>query len=110
MLYATAGVIDTDYYSHYRLTAGEKSSKKSMGTRAAGDSVVLRLTRTGDKFEAAYSTDGGATFTAGKSDSFVGLAEEVYVGLAVSSGDNSKSATAEFSSLTIDGTEYGFTD
>jgi regulation of enolase protein 1 (concanavalin A-like superfamily) len=110
MVYATSGVIDTDYYSHYRLAEGSNSSKKSMGTRTAGDDVVLRLTRTGSKFEAAYSTDGGATFTAGKSDSFVGLAEEVYVGLAVSSGDNSKSATAQFSSMSIDGTEYGFTD
>jgi pilin isopeptide linkage protein len=108
MVYATSGVIDTDYYSHYRLAEGSNSSKKSMGTRTAGDDVVLRLTRTGSKFEAAYSTDGGATFTVGKSDSFAALSEEVYVGLAVSSGDNSKSATAKFSQMRIDGTEYPF--
>jgi hypothetical protein len=108
MVYATSGVIDTDYYSHYRLAEGSNSSKKSMGTRGAGDDVVLRLTRTGSKFEAAYSTDGGATFTVGKSDSFAALSEEVYVGLAVNSGDNSKSATAKFSQMRIDGIEYPF--
>ncbi|MBP3439922.1 MAG: right-handed parallel beta-helix repeat-containing protein [Tidjanibacter sp.] len=108
MLYMTSGVIDTDYYSHYRLTSGAKASKKSMGTRAAGDDVVLRLTRSGSSVEAAYSTDGGATFTVGKSDSFAALADEVYVGLVVSSGDNSTSATAQFSDMRIDGAEYGF--
>lgn len=111
MLYATAGVIDTDYYSHYRLATGEKSGKKSGGARAAGDDVVLKLTRTGDKVEALYSADGGATFTTIKSDTFAtALPAEVYVGMAVSSGDNSKSATARFSDLRVNDTPYGFTD
>jgi hypothetical protein len=44
----------------------------------------------------------------GKSDSFAALSEEVYVGLAVNSGDNSKAATAKFSQMRIGGTEYPF--
>ena len=110
MLYATSTVIDTDYYSHYRLRSGDKSSKKSMATRGSTDKVVLRLTRSGDSFAAAYSTDGGVTFSEGKSDSFVGLPEEVYVGLVVASGDNSKLTSATFSDFEVDGTPCGFVD
>lgn len=111
MLYATAGVIDTDYYSHYRTTAGSKSGKKSGGSRTDDGSVVLRLSRTGDKYTALYSTDGGANFTEIRSETFASaLPEELYVGLAVSSGDNSKSATARFAEFDIDGISYGFTD
>jgi hypothetical protein len=108
MLYATSAVIDTDYYSHYRLNLGDKASKKSMATRGSGDRVVLRLARSGNDFTASYSVDGGATFVDGKSDSFVALPEEVYVGLAVASGDNSKHATATFRSFEVNDTPYGF--
>jgi hypothetical protein len=101
LIYATSGATTTEYYSHYRMTSGGNASKKAAGTRTSADNAVLKLVRTGDKFEAFYSTDGGATFSATKSDSFVGLPAELYVGLCVSSGDNSKTATAVFSNFTL---------
>ena len=109
LLYATSGVITTEYYSHYRLASGEKSGKKSLGTFSATDNAVLKLVRKGNAFEAHISTDGGATYSATKSDSFTAtLPQELYVGVCVSSGDNSKTATATFSDLTINGVAYGF--
>ena len=101
LIYATSGATTTEYYSHYRMTSGGNASKKAAGTRTSADNAVLKLVRTGDKFEAFYSTDGGATFSSTKSDSFVGLPAELYVGLCVSSGDNSKTATAVFSNFTL---------
>ncbi len=108
LLYATSGVITTAYYSHYRLAAAANSGKKAGATSAVGDNAVLKLVREGEKFTASVSTDGGATFADIKSDSFTGLPNEVYVGLCVSSGDNSKTATAVFENFTIGGTAYGF--
>lgn len=108
LLYATSGVITTAYYSHYRLAAAAKSGKKEGAARVDGENALLRLVREGQKFTASVSTDGGATYTDIKSDSFTSLPDEVYVGLCVSSGDNSKTATAVFENFTIDNTAYGF--
>lgn len=108
LLYATSGVITTAYYSHYRLAAAAKSAKKEGAARVDGENALLRLVREGQKFTASVSTDGGATYTDIKSDSFTGLPDEVYVGLCVSSGDNSKTATAVFENFTIDNTAYDF--
>lgn len=108
MLYVSADVTLSEYYSHYRFAAGN-SGKKSAGSRTDSGEVYLRLVREGDRVEAAYSTDGGANYTPIKSDSFAaGLGEEVYVGLVVSSGSNSDAATATFGAVTINGQSYGF--
>lgn len=112
LVYATSGVLTTAYDSHYRVTAGSKSSKKTVGSRAADNTqALLRLTRKGNDFTADYSTDGGATYTECYSGSFAtALPDEVYVGLVVSSGDNSKSASATFRNLTLNDTALPFTD
>ena len=90
------------------MTATTTSAKKAGPASAEGDNAVLKLVREGQKFTASVSTDGGATFTDLKSDSFAALPEEVYVGLCVSSGDNSKTATAVFEDFAIGGTTYDF--
>ena len=108
MLYVSADVTLSEYYSHYRFAAGN-SAKKSAGSRVDSGEVYLRLVRRGDSVEAAYSADGGASYTPIKSDSFAaGLGAEVYVGLVVSSGSNSDAATATFGAVVIDGQSYGF--
>ena len=108
MLYATAGVTLSEYYSHYRYAAGN-SGKKSAGARTETGGVVLQLVRTGDKVKASYSTDAGANFTAIKSDTFAtALPEEVYIGLAVTSGNNTDTATGKFANFTIDSTPFAF--
>ena len=101
MLYMTSGVTLSEYYSHYRLAVGN-SGKKSGGARADAGEVMLRLARVGDKVTASYSTDG-VTFTDVKSDTFAAtLPEEVYVGLAVSSGNNTNTATATFADWVVE--------
>ncbi len=101
MLYATSGATMSEYYSHYRFAEGN-SGKKSAGARTEQGGVLLRLVRVGDKVTASYSTDG-ATFTEMKSDTFTpSLPSEVYVGLAVTSGNNSATATAVFADFTVE--------
>ena len=111
MLYLTSGVTMSEYYSHYRLSAGTNSSKKSGGARSAEGELLLRMEREGDRVEASYSADGGVSWQSIKSDSFASpLPSEVCIGVAVSSGSTSDSATARFGNFTVGSIEYKFAD
>lgn len=88
----------SEFYSHYRFAEGN-SAKKSGGACAAG--ALLRLERVGDKVTALTSTDDGASWTEIKSGEIAGMPDEVCLGVAVSSGSNSDSATATFGALEL---------
>ena len=71
---------------------------------------MLRIERTGDSCSLSYSLDGGATFGKVRTEQFDGgLPETLCLGLAVSSGSNSDSATAVFGNVTINGETVAFT-
>jgi regulation of enolase protein 1 (concanavalin A-like superfamily) len=80
-----------------RRTATEGLSTSTHG----GDGVApqwVKLTRTNQTIAASTSTDG-VTWTEVGRDTF-SMAAEVYVGLAVSSNDTTRTATATFSNVT----------
>ncbi len=81
---------------------GGKAAVWEQATIAAGP-VWLRLARSGaasDVFTASYSTDGTAWTQLGSSRTF-GMTDPAFAGLAISSGDNSKTTAAVFSDLSI---------
>ena len=78
---------------------------------STGANGVVRLERSGDKCLLSYSLDGGETFGEARSVTFEGgLPEKVYVGLAVNSGDSSKTSTSSFANVMLNGTKVGFTE
>ena len=70
--------------------------------------VVLKLRREGSICYVSYSLDGGTTFGNEKKNEIAGLADKVYVGLAVNSANNETTGTAVFSSFMMDGSEVTF--
>ena len=108
LLHVMAGYNATGYYSR-RVAAGN-AGRGSLSASATGGKTVLKLVRTGSDCTISLSADGGATFGAPRKESFATLPETVCVGLAVNSGDSSKTATARFSEVTLDGTPIGFVE
>ncbi len=84
-----------------RLAAGSANANSNITTTGTG-ARYLKLTRTGNTYQAAASVDGGATYVAGAVRTFTaGLPETVYVGFAISSSSNTISASATFSDVQI---------
>ncbi len=108
LLHVMAGYNATGYYSR-RVAAGN-AGRGSLSASATGGKTVLKLVRTGSDCTVSLSADGGATFGTPRKESFATLPETVCVGLAVNSGDSSKTATARFSEVTLDGTPIGFVE
>lgn len=105
-LFATATyAADANYYSCYRATSGSDRSNKSMSGATGSGDVYLKLQRSGSTMIASYSLDGGATFPKTIESAFTNLPNEVCVGLVVSSGDSTATATATFSDIQINGVE-----
>jgi pectate lyase len=62
----------------------------------------LKLTRTGNTYQAAASLDGGVTYVSGAVRTFTaGLPESVYVGFMISSSSNTVNASATFSDVYV---------
>lgn len=80
-----------------RVATGGVSASTSGGNGAAPAWVMLQ--RQGNVITASVSADG-TTWTAVASDGFT-MGTDVYVGLAVSSHDNSRLATATFDGVTV---------
>lgn len=99
-LYAGAMVVaDGTYRRTDRLEAGN-SGTTTVSPEGDGD-VHVRITRTGDQHQAAFSADGGATFTPASTRTFAEpLPDTVQVGLAVNSGGDVQ-GSATFSDVTI---------
>ena len=106
LVYAIGG---GSYYGDFRKEAGAAKSGFSLSAPAAtGGDVILKLKREGNKVNLSYSLDGGETFGSSSGKEFTSLSNQVTIGLAVNSGDNSKQSTAVFRNFCIDGTQIAF--
>jgi len=99
-LYAGAMVVaDGTFRRTDRLGTGN-SATTTVSPGGDGD-VYVRITRTGDQHQAAFSADSGATFSSASTRTFAQpLPETVHVGLAVNSGGDVP-GSATFSDVTI---------
>ena len=102
---------EASFYRSVR-TAVENASRGTLTApteSVEGAKPVLRIERTGDSCSLSYSLDGGTTFGKVRTESFGGgLPETLCLGLAVSSGNSSKSATAVFSNMSVNGEPVAF--
>jgi pectate lyase len=90
-----------DYRRTDRLSAGATAATSEVEVTGDGETYV-QLTRTGDRYQAAFSLDGGETWEVASPRTFgAGLPDTVDVGLAVASGSDAISATATFSDVRI---------
>ena len=88
----------SDLYCQYRPTTGASNSYSS----ASGKSLPywVRLTRAGNTFTFYWGMDGVNWTQVGSAET-VTMAQNVYVGLAASSGSNSSLATATFDNVSV---------
>lgn len=93
----------SSFYYSQRLATGNAGRGNVAAPSTTGGDTYLKLKRIGNKYEAAVSLDGGATWGTTRSGTFTGndLPEKMYVGMAVNSGNTTKTATAVFSNITI---------
>ena len=89
-------------YFYYRTTTGANAQYLGI-TSGQTMPYWLKLVRSGNTFTAYASSDGMNWLAAGSSETIT-MAQNVYVGLAVSSDNNSTPATATFDSVSISST------
>jgi RHS repeat-associated protein len=93
-----AGFQPSVYYGSYRPSSGASTS------RLFGSSTALpywvKIVRSGNTFS-AYSSPDGVNWTQISSSQTITMAQNVYIGLAVSSGSSSSLATANFDNVSI---------
>jgi pectate lyase len=84
-----------------RITVGN-SAASNVNVTGTGQRY-LKLTRTGNAYQAAFSLDGGATYTNASTRTFTaGLPQTVFVGFAVNSSNNASiNAAATFSDVHV---------
>jgi pectate lyase len=83
-----------------RLAAGSNSNSTIAATGTGQQ--YLKLTRTGNTYQAAVSLDGGANYVTGSVQTFpAGLPDTVYVGFIISSASATASASATFSDVHV---------
>ena len=87
-----------DSYFYYRTTTGAQSSYQP-GTYG-GLPYWVKLNRSGSTFS-AYASSDGVNWTQIASSVTINMAENVYIGLAVTSGSNTASVTATFDNVSI---------
>lgn len=107
-LYALSGKSQTSFYYSFRLETGANASKGTMPAASGSGDAVMKLRREGEICYVSYSLDGGATFGEEKKNTISGLPDKVYIGLAVSSANNTDSGTAVFSDFRLNGEAVGF--
>lgn len=98
------------YYRSVRVAAGNASRGTLTAPSTVDESTkpVLKLERSGNECSISYSLDGGVTFGKARTEKFTALPENVYIGLAVNSGDSKNTATAVFSKMTLNGEPVSF--
>lgn len=102
-----ARALDGNKYFQERMdTGGGASGNGGELTDAAGFPIWLKITRSGDDFTGAISSDGSAWEDLGTTT--LALSDPVLVGLAVTSHSTGNITTAVATNLTIDGTEPAF--
>ena len=94
-------VADGTYRRTDRIAVGN-SATSNISVTGTG-ARYLKLTRTGNTYQAAVSLDGGVTYVTGSSRTFAdGLPASVYVGFAINSSNNTSiNAAATFSDVNI---------
>ncbi|HEX5160968.1 MAG TPA: chitobiase/beta-hexosaminidase C-terminal domain-containing protein [Steroidobacteraceae bacterium] len=101
-IYGGAMVVgDGTYRRTDRIAVG--NSATSNVTVAGTGARYVRITRTGNSYQAAFSLDGGASYVSAASRTITaGLPDTLYVGFAVSSSNNTSiSASATFSDVHV---------
>lgn len=83
------------------MTAGDSAQTDWTSGVAFSAPVWVRLTRRGDVFEGATSTDGVSWTVLGESMTLSGFGPEARVGLAVTSHDNTLAVKAKFSRVEV---------
>jgi hypothetical protein len=102
-----ARALDGNKYFQERMeTGGGASGNGGELTDAAGFPIWLKITRSGDDFTGAISSDGAAWEDLGTTT--LALTDPVLVGIAVTSHSTGDITTAVATNLTIDGTEPDF--
>jgi len=88
----------TDMYFIYRPSAGGSTSYANTGSVALP--YWVKLTRSGSTFSSYVSPDGVSWAQMGTSQT-ISMAANVYIGLAVTGGNNSALATATFDNVSV---------
>lgn len=112
-LHVMAAAAPASAYCYSKREAVQNAGRGNLTAPATstGANGVVRLERSGDKCLLSYSLDGGETFGEARSVTFEGgLPETVYVGLAVNSGDSSKTSTSSFANVMLNGAAVGFAE
>ncbi|KAA6351681.1 Pectate lyase [termite gut metagenome] len=110
-LHALSGMRDDKITFSYsqRVTAEVAAGRGTLSGATGSGDAYLKLERVGSTYKASYSLDGGNNYGNVRTVAFTAtLPDKLYVGLAVSSGDNSKLATAIFSNVKINGELQSF--
>jgi hypothetical protein len=108
LLAGTRDNLTTFSYSQ-RVTAEVAAGRGTLSGATGSGDAYLKLERVGSTYKASYSLDGGNNYGNVRTVAFTAtLPDKLYVGLAVSSGDNSKLATAVFSNVKINGELQSF--
>lgn len=84
----------------HRLAAASNNSNSTIATNGTGVRY-LKLTRTGNSYQAAASADGGVNYVSTGTTFTAVLPASVYVGIMISSSSNTASASATFSDVYI---------
>lgn len=98
------------YFRSVRVSTGNAGRGTLTAPTVSGtEKAIMKLERNGNACSISYSLDGGVTFGKVRTETFASeLPETIYLGMAVSSGDNSKTATAVFSNFTLNDTPVAF--
>lgn len=105
---AASYAADANYYGTYRVASGNRSTPKLTLASGSGD-VYLKLQRNSSTITASYTQGGAASSTV--ESTITNLANSIYIGFIVSSGDSSATATGTFSDIQINGVEApGFSE
>jgi len=88
-------------YFDYRTSTGSANSYDYNGGKPLP--VWVKLVRTGNSFNSYWSPDGESWYQVGTTQTIT-MAQSVYIGLAVASGNSSSLATATFDSVSISST------
>ena len=106
-LFMLARALDGNKYFQERMdTGGSASGNGGELADAAGFPIWLKITRSGDDFTGALSSDGAAWDDLGTTT--LALTDPVLVGIAVTSHSTGDITTAVATNLTIDGAEPDF--
>lgn len=98
------------FYRSVRVAVGNSARGVLTAPAVTGtEKAIMKLERAGNTCIISYSLDGGVSFSKTRTETFeMGLLDTIYLGMAVSSGDSSKAATAVFSHFMLNDASISF--